>query len=369
MKRNVLMGGLGALAAVAASLGGYVARTCSENRAGHHQSPVQKRPQVLTVQGSPIVAISWALQTQAGIRTRVLVHARYRPQAHAYGLILDPRPLLALRTRYATALGRVGVVRAVAAASQQEYKRLRLLNRDERNVSLKTVQAAQAVYRSDQARLTAALANAANLRQLTRTQWGSVLAHWMLNNTRGPLTRLFDGEDALLQVTLPPGLILPTMPPLVAIESGQSSPPINARFVSASPRSDPNIQGETYFYLMPARHIRIGMRVPVDVPLARAAIPGVVVPESAVLWYANRAWVYGQTSAGRFVRYRVATQHPVPGGWFETDLKPGERVVTRGAELLLSQELLAPPAGAKERDGQKGSGDRGTDDDHDNDSD
>lgn len=369
MKRNLLISSLGALAVIAAGLGGYAASVHFADGEGHRAGPLQKRPQTLTVHGLPVVAVSQALQVQAGIQIRVLTRARYRPQAQAYGLILDPQPLLALRARYATALGGVGVARAAVAGSRREYERLRLLNRDEQNISVKTVQGAQALYQSDEARLAAALANATSLRQLTRAEWGSVLAHWTLSKTRGPLTRLFNGEDVLLQVTLPPRLILSSMPPVITTESGQSSAPTRAQFVSASPRSDPRIQGETYFYLMPARHIRIGIRMRVDVPLAKHAIRGVVVPESAVLWYANRAWVYRQTSAGHFVRYRVATQHQVPGGWFETDLKPGQRVVTRGAELLLSQELLAPPAGAKEHDGQKGPGDRGTDEDHDNDSD
>ena len=332
-------------------------------------------PTTITAHGLKVVVLGKAPQAQAGIRTQTLLPARYRGgYARAYGLILDPRPLLALRASDATALGELGVARAAATTSQREYERLRLLNRDDQNVSQKTVQAAQGAYQSDQARLAAALTHVASLQQTAITQWGSVLAHWALGNTAGPLAHLFNGQDALLLITLPPGLILPSAPPVIHVESGESAASyVDARLVSASPQSDPSIQGETYFYLMPARQARIGMRLAVAIPLDKPTVQGVVVPASAVLWYADEAWVYLQTGADRFVRHRVSTQAPVPGGWFETDLGPGQRVVTQGAQLLLSQELLAPSAstgrgeGAEGHKDQKGSGSHGTNEDQDND--
>ena len=329
-------------------------------------------PTTIAAHGLQVIVLGQALQAQAGIRTQTLVPARYRSQVRAYGLVLDPQPLLALRASYATALGQLGVARAVATTSQREYERLRLLNRDDQNVSIKTVQVAQGAYQSAQARLAAALTNVANLQQTAITQWGPVLARWVLHHATGPLTRLFNGQDALLLVTLPPGLALPSMPTVVQVDNG-NMPASAATLVSASPQSDPGIQGATYFYLMPAREVRMGMRVVVDVPLAGQTMQGAVVPDSAVLWYADQAWVYLQTAAEHFVRHRVSTQAPVRGGWFETDLRPGQRVVTQGAQLLLSQEMLAPSAsggtgeGAEEHKEQKGSGSHRADGDQDND--
>jgi hypothetical protein len=45
---------------------------------------------------------------------------------------------------------------------------------------------------------------------------------------------------------------------------------------------------------------------------------------------------------GRFLRVPVATTHPVPGGWLVTaGVVPGDRVVSRGAGQLLSEEFRA----------------------------
>ncbi|MHB1202920.1 MAG: hypothetical protein ACYCZC_07220 [Acidithiobacillus sp.] len=371
-RRNLLAAGIvGALLLAAGwawfSMGGRL-----EAGESHRAVSQGLPPTTIATRGLQVVVLGQAQQVQAGIRTQTLLPARYRSQARAYGLVLDPRPLLALRASYATALGQLGVARAVATTSQREYERLRLLNRDDQNVSIKTVQAAQGAYQSAQARLAAALTNVANLQQTAITQWGPVLARWALHHATGPLTRLFNGQDALLLVTLPPGLAVPSMPRVVQVDNG-NMPASAATFVSASPQSDPGIQGATYFYLMPAREVRMGMRVAVDVPLAGQTMQGAVVPDSAVLWYADQAWVYLQTDAEHFVRHRVSTQAPVRGGWFETDLRPGQRVVTQGAQLLLSQEMLAPSASAEAGEGaeghkeQKGSGSHGADGDQDND--
>ena len=46
--------------------------------------------------------------------------------------------------------------------------------------------------------------------------------------------------------------------------------------------------------------------------------------------------------AGRYARVRLAGDHPVGDGWLATeggDLAPGDTVVVRGAQVLLSEEF------------------------------
>lgn len=68
---------------------------------------------------------------------------------------------------------------------------------------------------------------------------------------------------------------------------------------------------------------------------------GLVVPTSAVVWAEGKAWTYQQTDSQRFTRRAVATDIPVEKGFFVTrGLSPGVRVVSQGAQALLSEELL-----------------------------
>jgi hypothetical protein len=68
---------------------------------------------------------------------------------------------------------------------------------------------------------------------------------------------------------------------------------------------------------------------------------GVIVPTSAVVWSEGKAWVYRQTASDRFTRRSVPTDIAVERGLFVAQgVSPGDRVVTQGAQALLSEELL-----------------------------
>jgi hypothetical protein len=71
-----------------------------------------------------------------------------------------------------------------------------------------------------------------------------------------------------------------------------------------------------------------------------------VVPSDAIVVWQGESWAYEQMAPGRFRRIPVSTQLPVDGGYLDTVIAPGTVLVTRGAQLLLSQELQPPPGAA-----------------------
>jgi hypothetical protein len=67
---------------------------------------------------------------------------------------------------------------------------------------------------------------------------------------------------------------------------------------------------------------------------------GVIIPAGAVVWSQGTAWCYVEESPGKFVRTAVQTSNPVSAGWFVTaSIDPNARVVTSGAQTLLSEEF------------------------------
>jgi hypothetical protein len=67
---------------------------------------------------------------------------------------------------------------------------------------------------------------------------------------------------------------------------------------------------------------------------------GVVVPREALVRFNGTTWVYLQTGDGTFQRTMVALEQPVAEGWFVGHgLGAGQKVVTVGAQELLSEEL------------------------------
>src|SRR5439155_19493674 len=77
---------------------------------------------------------------------------------------------------------------------------------------------------------------------------------------------------------------------------------------------------------------------------------GIVIPSTAVVRLARKSYVYVQTTANEFVRKEVTLDQPTEGGFLSTrTLSAGDRVVTQGAQLLLSEELKSQIAGETDK--------------------
>jgi hypothetical protein len=123
-----------------------------------------------------------------------------------------------------------------------------------------------------------------------------------------------------------------------------------AELVSPSPRTDPRIQGLSFFYVSPAQEGFLqGMNVAALLP-SGSGVEGVVVPASAVVWWQGKAWFYVQKDSEQFVRREISEKSPVEEGFFvHKGFVAGDRVVVKGAQLLLSEEVFV------QRQGRKGS--------------
>jgi hypothetical protein len=73
--------------------------------------------------------------------------------------------------------------------------------------------------------------------------------------------------------------------------------------------------------------------------IAGEAQNGVMIPRSAVVRFGGRPWIYLQTDAHTFLRREISLESPLAEGWFAAQgMKPGDRVVLGGAQMLLSEE-------------------------------
>lgn len=297
---------------------------------------------VTSEEGTTTITLSSQTQQQSGITTSPLQAATHQAETVSYGQVMSIDTLLEMRTRYLAARAEADVVRASINASKQEYERLALLNRDNRNVSDRAVAAAESAWKSEQARLAASETAAASLRDSMRQQWGEIIAGWA---TRQPadikLQRLVEYQDVLLQVTLPFDAPTPQADStLLVTPAGSGGQIVKASLVSKSPQTDNTLQGRTYFFRAPSDKLRAGMRVSARFGGAGKGVDGVYVPASAIIWYANQAWVYLKQGEDKFVRKLIKADIETDQGWFNSaGLQPGDAVVTSGAQLLLSEEF------------------------------
>ena len=311
----------------------------------HGDPPVQDRdeeqergPSHVQVQdGETVITLGAAARKRAGVSVETLREVRNRQQATAPATVLAATGLATLRDQYVAGESLVKKGEIAAGVDGKEYQRLKELYAQNQNVSAKVLQAAQGQLQSDQADLAAARQRLELARAGIRQSWGGVVADWVASGAPG-LQRILEQQDVLVEVTIPSAL-KSARPSSVHLDIPAGNT-VTAKLVSLFPRVDPRIQGVSLLYVSPARP---GL-VPGVNPVARFAAGrlknGVVVPESAVVWWQGSAWAYQQTELGHFVRRQVETGAPVRGGYFvTTGLASRDKIVVEGAQMLLSTEL------------------------------
>jgi hypothetical protein len=254
--------------------------------------------------------------------------------------------LLELRSRYLAAKADSLVISTSLAHNKLELARLRELNLDDKNVSDKVLATAQADTKSDEAKVFAAESSAKNIADTMRQAWGDTLTKLATDKTPSNLLQsLIDYKDVLIQITLPFDAAEPIENSYVMVApTTASSHSVRAIYLSKSPMSNATIQGKTYFYHANTNILRAGMQVKINSLSNASKQTGVVIPATAVVWYAGKPWAYRKTGEDQFSRLPINTNIEVDNGWFyqastKADLSAGDQVVISGAQLLLSEEF------------------------------
>lgn len=316
------------------------------NRAGGPQKDAQTIKPGAAAPGA--VSISESSQKKAGIVTMPLELVSHREELRAYGTVLQANDLIGMRKDFAAVKASMDRSSALLDASAKEYERLKALYEDNRNVSEKALQAAEAKWRSDEATAYEAKISLQTVESAVRLYWGDKIGAWIFDSSP-QFRRLITVEDVLIRVTLPPDLQIAAEPQRIRVQlMGRSSFP--AKFVSRAPATDPRIQGMSFFYLSPSYKARLipGMNVEAYMP-AGPGMRGVFIPAEAIVWQNGRAWGYVLEDTVRFVRRPVPTEYPVKGGYLAVKgFSAGERIAVKGAQMLLSAEFQ--PARHEEED-------------------
>jgi hypothetical protein len=342
------------------------------------QEHLAKAPSRLSVQnGQTVITLDKATQASSGIAVAPLKQIFHRQELQAYGSILGLQSLVDLRTTlinlrktlidlrnsHAAAKAQVEKTRASLDLSSKQYERLKVLYEENQNVSAKTFQAAEAAWHSDQASFQAAQeALNASQKSIEATeealqalegsalqQWGPMLKKWLFDNAPA-FEQLVRQQNLLIQITLPSGVQVSSAPQSVRVQIA-SGTALSATLVSPSPRTDPRIQGMSYLYMAPAQTgFLSGMNVQAYLPYG-SPLKGVFIPGSAIVWWQGKAWVYVQRDSEQFIRREVSTKNPAKNGYFAPKgFKAGEKIVVKGAQMLLSEEFLPQVQSTGEED-------------------
>ena len=130
-----------------------------------------------------------------------------------------------------------------------------------------------------------------------------------------------------------------TMARIAAI--GQEERPFTGQRISLASNVDPSTLGQGFLFRIVGAvpSLRPGAAIVAYLQAPGAPQQGVIVPYSATVRSGGKTWVFRQVEPDKFSRSEVAVDRTTGRGVFVMQgLKPGERVVSQGAQLLLSEE-------------------------------
>ncbi len=289
-------------------------------------------------------------QDRIGLKTVALTQQTYVETIRAYGVVLDPQLLIQARSKWIQAEAQWKRAEDALFFSEINYLRQKELFEGDQRASQKTFQAAESLFKSNQIDKEAALALLNNLQSEIQAQWGPCIAGWLIKESV-EFTNLICQKQFIVQVTLPPSQLISSMPQKAFIEP---YPRIveEIAFISNAPTINNQIQNLSFYYLADSASdhpLMAGMNVQATIP-TQTQMNGVEVPASAIVWWQGKAWVYVQTQEGAFTIRQISNQYPTKQGLFvQNELSAGDRVVTVGAQELLSSELM-PKKGEKQEE-------------------
>jgi hypothetical protein len=135
------------------------------------------------------------------------------------------------------------------------------------------------------------------------------------------------------------------------IVPGHEAKPLEATRVALAPTADTLTGGQTFLFAVQAADFPLqpGMAVTAHLELPGEPQQGVSVPRAAIVRFGGSTWVYVQSAEEKFTRRQAPTDISTPDGWFVAGtLKPDEKVVVRGTQSVLSEELKPKTAESEE---------------------
>ena len=263
-----------------------------------------------------------------GISATRAIAARFTPEAEGYGVIVGHDVI-------AQAVAEAGTAEAMSRQSRAALSRIERLAGTAGADTVEAHEAAQRQAAADQIAVTLAQ------RKLS-TIFGQ-RPPWMQGQDGDALVQqIAAGHVKIARVTFPLGAVpsgIPRNLRLARLDAVAVSDQWQTRTVWNAPAAA-SMPGRSFFALITDRGPEEGERVDAWATRANALEEtGAWIPAAAAVVESGRYWYYRQHEEGRYERVLLDVSRPLRDGYFVTDLKAGEAVISTGAGLLLAREL------------------------------
>ncbi len=273
---------------------------------------------------------------------------------------LSPVERIDLTSRLLTARAEVEETDSSLVSARAAYEARKKLNSENKIVSDRALDEAEANVKGLEARRTSAVETGQLIEAALAPKGGATAALPMHVAASGEvvavlaqpgesvepgqeIARLARYDRMIARVELPAGQPFDAAAKTARIVAlGYEAHPLSGERISLAAGSDARTRGAVMLFAVDPKEIpvRPGAAVTAAVPLTGEPIRGIEVPRSAVLRVGGHAWVYVRTGETTFVRRELPPDESTDSGWFVTKvLAPGDRIVTVAAQTVLSEEL------------------------------
>jgi hypothetical protein len=280
--------------------------------------------------GEAVVFLSPEAQKRIELQVSAVQPANFQPELTAYGTVLDPAPLLAIQ-------GEIEADQAALEPARKAAEREKELFAEGGNVSQKTVETAESEQHAADIKLKTAQRN-------LEFDWGTAIASLNAAGQQELADKIAAHQTSLVRADLPMGDSIAEMPSSAVISVAGMKSEYAAASISPALKADPKTLGQGFILRVDGNNPALapGAAVTARLKISGPSTTGVAIPDSAVVRFEGKTWVYIAGPDNKFTRRVIAADTPLDQGWFSTNGPPaGEHIVVQATALLLSEEQKA----------------------------
>jgi len=325
------------------SVDGGIANALLENNTEHvEEDEEENENKVVVIDGYKAIQLDEETVLAAGVISEQVERMSLNMETIAYAEVINIEPLVSLKTEYEAALAEQNVLINDLHNHNKIMQRAEALYKA-KSLSARDLDKSRADRNLKSSQLSAINTNLDSIKYKVKSVWGSSLAGYLLDeNKRSNFDLLTSNKIKLILLSMQKNKSLDHKQQKVFVSHiNERGTATELTYLDQANHVNNPLYGESYLYLLESEKIRTGMKLFAWVDEDVEDVKGLFIPESAVIWYANEAWVYIKQGEALFLRKPLANAIKINKGWLLEDeyLINDNLVVTSGGQTLLSEEF------------------------------
>ena len=293
------------------------------------------------VDGYKAIKVDEVIINTSGIKFEQLSGMSFKPEFTAYAEVMNIAPLVSLRSEYLNLRAEKSILQNDVNNHHKILKRAEALNKT-KSLTTRELENIRADYAVKVSRLNAMETRLQGFVYNLKSNWGDKISQLLLEeNHRSDFDKLASHEASLISISLLKNQTLANPQQKVYVSSkNQRSTAIQVHFFDQAKQASNPLYGESYIYLLESQKLSSGIRLFAWIEQQGEPMRGFFVPDSAVIWYANKPWIYTRYEDDLFVRKPLGVARKLTNGWLlQEPFANNAWVVTSGSQTLLSEEF------------------------------